>query len=258
MNAKELYEENLDLILRITAVLCEKSRMQQADAEDIQSLVHIKMISAEYKVFRDCKNGKVSRSYLTMIIRNVINDFFRKKDGRYKPSETAMKLGELGLLLEKLIYRLGFTFSDACEFIKTMFKNQGRKQPSTQKLEDIYSQLQPKQKKAIINLNSGQMDIVATCDETAEDAAIDEEQEQQRQVLGRIISTFRNDLSRNDQILVQMRFADDSSISSIARTLGEKRYTVDKRLKALLQDLREEILRQGFSEKDILDILQDF
>ncbi len=53
-----------------------------------------------------------------------------------------------------------------------------------------------------------------------------------------------------------MRFEDSMGISEIARGLNVKRSYVDKRLKRILKQFKEEIRKCGISEDEIVAIIE--
>ena len=115
---RELFEANFDLIRSITAFACRKNRLNPADADEFRSDVDLKFFENDYRVLNDFKGRCALKTFLQTVITNELRDFRDRKWGKFRPSAPATRLGRLGIVIDELLHRDGWTPGEAFEHLR--------------------------------------------------------------------------------------------------------------------------------------------
>ena len=177
----------------------------------------------------------------------------RQQAGRWRPSETARRLGDTAIELEKLTSRSHHTFDEACHIIASNPQNR----LSRNQLYDLYAQLP--QKEASIRPVDDPEEALRTVAAPSAQASESLEQHRLHSVqdkLDLIVGEMRGSLSPEDRLMLKMAFEDDLALSEIARGLGKERAAVDRRIKKILTGFKEQILAKGININDVLDAIR--
>src|SRR5262249_8960179 len=83
------------------------------------SEVKLRLVEREYEVFRKFQHRSSLRTYLTIVIQRIYLDYRNHLWGKWRPSAEAQRLGHVAVRLETLMARDGFTFDQACEYLRT-------------------------------------------------------------------------------------------------------------------------------------------
>lgn len=115
MNVKKYFEKHVNQIDTIVRVTCNKKNITGELAKDFGSYVYEKLLENDCKRIRDFQ-GDYDASwtgYLSVVILRLAIDFTKKHWGRWENSSAARALGEAAMKFETLIYRDGYSFSEA-------------------------------------------------------------------------------------------------------------------------------------------------
>ncbi len=246
MKPENTFETHFAAINSIIGRICYGQKLQSSDFEDIQSYVYERLIEKDYRILREYQSAGHSQSYLLLAIKNIHRDYGRLNLGRWHSSVKAGELGEMGILLEKLLYRRHYSFDEACEIILTISRNQQKTPPSRKKLEAMAVQLKKKPRETIITPGDEVLSILARSKETAADDALQiDELKPKKETFDRITENLKKELTNEDRLILKMKFEDGLPISKIARVLTKKRYYIDQRLKDILHAFKDGIVSQG-------------
>lgn len=226
---EKLLLENLETIERIARQASRKVGMRGADAEDFSSDVKLKLIENDYRVLR--KFGGASRlsTYLHTVIHNLARDVRAKAHGKWRPSAMATKLGTRAQRLEELVYRDGWSSSEAIAILRQ--REVGCAAPIPH--EEILARLPVRQRPVSVPLHEARPHrIRVTHEHQGANANLDRVEELLAQ------------LPKQDLRLVEARFSSDMTIASLAR--HEKRNV--RKLYARLERCLEK-LRAGLDDK---------
>ena len=119
MTPEEQFQSELELIKRVTAWVCARRSLRGADAEDFASTVLERLIENNYAVRAKFQGRSSLKTYLTAVINRFYLDFQVQRFGKWRCSAEARRLGTVAVRLERLLYRDGLTFSEACGVLQT-------------------------------------------------------------------------------------------------------------------------------------------
>lgn len=112
-----LLVESYGRLEAVCRTLAYHKRLDVSEAEDLLSMVNIRLCDSGYRVLRRFRgdSGQLA-GYLERIVRSTfIDGIVRRKKGRFRPSDAARRLGLEAEMLESLIYASGFTVGEAVE-----------------------------------------------------------------------------------------------------------------------------------------------
>jgi len=255
MDPEEFFNNNFELINAITVKVCRKYSFQPADLEDVQSYVCERLVRNDFRIIREEFSQHVSRSYLTVIIRNFVIDCMRSTQGQWRPSEKAKVLGKIAIEMEELLNRQQLSFGEACETILTRCSNRDEIPPTFEELGDIRDKLKIKTRTKTVTPGDDFLETTEPTDPTAEEEYHLNELNILKENIDRIIEEIKEGFSAEDRLVFKLYFESNKTISSIARSLDRKRHQIERLIKRNLQDAKSKLLNAGITIDQIQDIL---
>ena len=249
-NPKAYLVKHLPVIDAAIKVACRRHEILDDQAEEFASHTKLKLIENDYHLIRSFQGKSSFRTYLFTVINRIFIDWLRMMKGRWRPSEYAKRLGQMGIKLEELMARKKLSYQEACYAIKI---NHGVNIDSREfrKLADKISKQ--------LSTNPRQVDIplekINNSESTLKDPVIDKNSQEIREKIVSIIKDVSESLEANDKLILKMHFHDNLGISVISRILKQKRHGVDARLKFILVGFKEKILANGININDARDAI---
>jgi RNA polymerase sigma factor (sigma-70 family) len=253
MNPEQLFLDNLPLIKEVVAQTCRCCNLRKEEAEEFLAEVQDKIMADGYAVLRKFEGKSSLKSYLIIVIKNQMRDLHNHLWGKWRHSEMAKRLGEVAMLLEKLL-RDGYTFNEAVQVLRTNHKVE----MSWQELNQIAAKLPPRTPRrweAEEVLDS----LPSTGDQP--DSGIIEQEKNARRV--RVLAALHKSLKTlpaEDQIILQMRLWSGFPVVKIAKVLKldeKQQKALYKRIENAKEHLRREMERQGIRKEDIEDLFDE-
>ncbi|NQU63108.1 MAG: hypothetical protein HQ517_02330 [SAR324 cluster bacterium] len=252
-----LFEDHLDRINSVISRVCSRRDLSKDEIEDIRSFVHGKLLLKDCKVLRDFDESKISSNYLLVVINNLVRDYFRSEYGRWRSSTKAKALGDTAIRLEELLYRRNYPLESAIETISTETINRGENPPSSEYLMKLADQIKIRQQSVTFSPGDTVLSNLAVSRETAAEALIIKELIPKKKKLDCLLQSLHAELPDEVRLIFKMRFQNNHKISVIARILGRKRPQVERLINNTLAGFKRQILKQGFNQEEILEILEN-
>jgi len=114
MSREQLFVSQLAVIERVIAWVCARRSLRGADAEDFASSVKHRLIEQDYEILAKFEGRSSLKTYLAAVINRLYLDFQVQRFGKWRPSAQARQMGPVALRLERLLFRDGLTFDEAC------------------------------------------------------------------------------------------------------------------------------------------------
>lgn len=228
---------------------------QKADVEELISEVFVRFTKNNYKIICDFGKDVLPTSYIAIIIKNIINDWFRIKCGRWRSSTLARNLGELAIRVEELMYKYQFTLNEVEEIIQTEYRNTNQTAPSRKDLEIIASRLKERLKSVTFNSDECQFDSLAAISSDITDAISQDDLIQKKIEINELIQGVKAKLDENAQLVFNLYFIENHKLSSISKLMGKNRYEVKQIIDKNLELFRQAILEAGFEKSEIFELL---
>jgi len=146
MDAESVFLRNVDLIDRITAVVCRRNRLQPADADDFLSHVRTKLFENDCAILGKFEGRSAMSTYLTTVITRLFYHWRAAILGKWRPSAEAVRLGDKAILLERLLTRDGYSLDAAVREL-----TEGERAVMTRgELDAIHLRLPPRQPRPVL------------------------------------------------------------------------------------------------------------
>jgi len=244
MNARQLFENNLDVIDRAIAQVCRQVRLHGADAEDFASGARLALLANDCAILAKYEGRSSFANYVAIVIRRLfINE--RRMEGRWHASAEAMRRGEAAILLERLIHHDRHSLAEALEITKAKHPDADRRQ-----LEAVAAALPDRlPRPQLVPVIEGYENQFVSRD-TADDRLQAEELGRSSELVCRVVQATLAAMTAQDRVTIRLRFGKGMPVSNIARALGVAQRPLYRRIEALLAQLREALQRAGIAAAD--------
>lgn len=250
MNFSKFLEKKYKLIESCIKVISYNKGLKEEEVEEFKSEVMLKLCENDYKILREYKGKSSFKTYIIVVISRIYIDLLRKKIGRWRASKVAEVYGETGRLIEELIYKKGYSISEAC---KVLSYNYGIK-ISEEEIEEITKNIYPKE-----NINKVDFkeikDSIKSADLYPDKEMEVEEREAKRYAIERIIKEEIEKLSDIDKLIIKLKFESNISTNRISKALGISNFLLKKKIKEIMELLKESVIKRGYDEETIKDLL---
>jgi RNA polymerase sigma factor (sigma-70 family) len=250
MSPKELYLENLRAIERIAAFVGRRNHLTHDELMEFVQEVRVRLLDDDYAVIRKFEGRSSFTTYLTTVITRLFHQYRIEQWGKWRPSAEAKRLGDKAIVLERLVSRDGFTFSEAVQVLTTP----GSSTYSAAELESIYLRLPQRGPRPV--LVSGEVSPdAASVDADAEDRAATSDRARCAQKAMQALDCFIATMPAEDRLILQLRFWEAQKVPDIARRLHLDQKKVYKRLDRLFGAMRTALARAGVDKAQVQMLL---
>jgi len=246
--AQALFLSHLKAIERISWFACSENRLQGADAEDFISCVKLKLIENDYHVIRLWARRSSFPTYITTIIHRIAIDQLVQRHGKWRPSVAASETGGYAVLFERLIYRDRLPPSEAMRRVQSEFV-----EISTAELERLRATLRRRSLRPVEEPIEKSAELAVS--DSAEDYLLDKERARLAGKVSSILSEELLQCSAEDRLIAKWHFCDHCKVSTIARSLKIDQMHLYRRIRRLLDRLRNALADGGISSGDARDLI---
>jgi RNA polymerase sigma factor (sigma-70 family) len=247
MNREELFLSQLAVVERVTAWVCARRGLRGADAEDFLSIVKTRLIENDFEVLARFEGRSSLKTYLTVVVNRLYLDLQVRRFGRWRPSAEARRLGPVALRLERLLYRDGLSFDEACGVLQS----DPRVAQARDELYELSLSLPPR---ASRDRAEGGPEPSMPGPPTIES---DERQALAERTFAIIRRTLA-DLPARDRLFLRLHFESGLSVAQVARALGEDQKRLYRRRDTLLARLRSDLEAGDIGAPDAQELLSSF
>lgn len=249
-DAESIFLAQLGRIERIIASITRRNALTQDQAEDFASWTKVKLIENDYAIIRKFEGRSSISTYLTVVIANLFRDYRVEQWGRWRPSVVAKRLGGVGIRLETLLYRDGYTLDQAIEVLRSA----GISSPSDRELSDMAARLPARVRPVQAD------DTALEHTETAEGADrplwLSEQRREWETARGALERALAS-LPAEDQLVVRLRYWEGFTVAEIARTLRTEQKPLYRRIDRALERLRGMLQADGLDRTAVANFLSD-
>ncbi|MGH7460601.1 MAG: sigma-70 family RNA polymerase sigma factor [Longimicrobiales bacterium] len=238
MNRQDAFLANLDSIERIIVRICRRHLVPDADQDDFGSYAKLRLMEGDYVVFAKFQGRSSLTTYLTVVITNYFRDFRTTRWGRWRPSAEARRQGTIGLRLEALLVRDGYTIRQAI----TVLRSAGGELPDDATLFQLAARLQVHARPREVDAELAEQLIAA---ETTDAPILQEELDDSRRHAAQELRRALETLEPLDQLILRMHYLEGLSLADIARTLHIDQKPLYRRRDACLGQLRSVLEGRG-------------
>jgi RNA polymerase sigma factor (sigma-70 family) len=245
------FVSDLATIERVTAFVSARHHLSTTDAEDFASHVKLKLLENGCAILRKFQGRSSLCTYLTVVIQRLFLDYRVADWGRWRPSAEAKKAGEIGIVLEELLWRDGYAFDHACELILSTYDAA----IDRAELERIAAALPARPRR---RFEGDALLENRPADAPGADALA--ERGDRRAYAQRVSNALKRLVSRaepQDRLILALRFEDGRTVAEIASMLQLAQKPLYRRLERLLDDLRAGLEADGIAASEVMSLLDD-
>ena len=246
MSPKELYIENLRAIERIAAFVARRNHLCHDETLEFIQEVRVRLLDDDYAVIRKFEGRSSFTTYLTTVISRLFHQYRVEQWGKWRPSAEAKRLGDKAIVLERLVSRDGYTFSEAVQVLTTP----GSSQYTVSELESIYLRLPQRGPRPMLVLGDVSPEA-ASVDADAEHRVASRDRARCARRAVQALDCFMATMAPEDRLILQMRFWDGLKVPDIARRLHLDQKKVYKRLDRLFVAMRAALERAGVDHAQV-------
>lgn len=248
---REIYDANLDTVMEVIEFTARRRLLTADEKEDFSSYVHIKLMRNDCAILGKFKGDSTLRTYLVTTVKHLFLDFRIEKWGKWRHSAAAKRLGPVAQKLETLCYRDGFTFSQACQILRTNHKIE----MSDEELSALFVQIPERVSRRFEG--EEKLESVQDSSKTGEDAVLKAERSEAQEGIEEILRNCLKELNTEDRLILRLRFEDGIKIVEIARVVGSEPKILYRRFERLYPPLKRCIESSGISSTKIKEVLRD-
>jgi RNA polymerase sigma factor (sigma-70 family) len=211
-------------------------RLSCDDRDDFFQSVQVKLLETDYEIFRSFQGRSSLRTYLAVVCTRLLLDWRVEQYGRWRPSAAAIRLGEVAILIERLVYRDGHSMEGAIE-VASM------RDPalSTTHIRRIVDALPPRARRQIVPEDALEQISAPVADDPVERL----ERQRAASRVSNILARTINALPAKDRLLILGRYGEGRSVIALARLSGDDPGYLYRRCERVLRDLRRTLAEAG-------------
>jgi RNA polymerase sigma factor (sigma-70 family) len=241
MNREQLFLSQLDVIERVIAWVSSRRGLRGADAEDFASGVKHRLIENDYEILARFEGRSSLKTYLAAVVNRLYLDFQVRRFGKWRPSAQARRLGPVGLRLERLMFRDGLSFDEACGVLQS--------DPGAKETRDaLYAMSQTLAGRMARAVPGAAGTSGGSAAERAERQAL---AERTFSVIGRSLGR----LGARDRIFLRLHLESGFTVAEAARSLGLDQKALYRRRESILKHLRSDLEAEGIGSADAHELL---
>jgi RNA polymerase sigma factor for flagellar operon FliA len=249
MDGQRLFLENLGTIDRVVAAVARRHRLSTHEHDEFRSLVRLRLLEDDARVLRAFEKRSSLATYLTIVISRIFLDFRNQEWGRWRPSAQARRLGEVAVLLDRLMTRDGHLIEEAIEILRTNHKIA----MSDTEIRALWDALPRRHQTTLVGEEAAR-EVSAPDDPASATEFPGHAASGQRvaQALARSLSR----LSSQDRLIVQLQFRHGVGATDLAHHFGMSKATLHRRVNRILAQLRDAFQAEKITPLEIIVLLR--
>jgi RNA polymerase sigma factor (sigma-70 family) len=237
-------QEQLELLTRVVREVTRSRRMTPEDAEDFEQSIQVRLVERDYDIFRRFTGRSSLRTYLTVVVRRLLLDWQNGQYGKWRPTTTALRLGEHAVDLERLMGRDGFTTDEAIEWVRS--RNKALSATYLRRLaESLPSRVRRR--------NVSDEVLIETRGVDFEDPIAARERYGRHARIKSRLALALEQLPMGDRQLLALRYRDRQSVQNLAKLMKTDAKALYRRFDRVLRSLRKDMIEQGVTAATMLD-----
>ncbi len=245
-----LFEEHLDWIDKVAAITCRRNSVWGDEAEDFASWAKMRLIEDDYAVLKKHRGECELKTYLTIVIVRLFQEYARERWGRWRNSAAAERQGQLAKELETLVHRDGYMLAQAGEKLRSS----GRTTASDAELARVLARLPARAPLRPRTVGAEPLDRLSATAQADDPVVCSEHDERRRAVLGAMTCAMER-LEPEDRAILRMNFADGYSVADVARALGLEQKALYRRVERLRLQVRGYLQEAGISADVVRELV---
>lgn len=250
MHATTPFESSLDTIERTIALVCRRSRLRGADAEDFASSVKVALLEDDCAILRKHSGVASLGAYLAVVIDRMLWDGRARTMGRFYASAEATRLGPAAVMLESLVRRDQRPFEQALTILRASFPEVTRE--DAERMLHRLPERAPRPR--FVDLDDVD-DLPLAAPAGADQRALELEQQRLSRQTAQILRDALASLSLEDRTMLRLHYGMSQSIADVSRMMRLPQRPLYRRLERALAQLRAALENAGIDARSLPDLL---
>jgi RNA polymerase sigma factor (sigma-70 family) len=229
-----LLSAHLTTVQEAIRVVCRLQNLATDDADELTSLVYLKLLQGDGAVLRRFRGESSLRTFLIVVVRRILLDSWIARNGKWRPSTDARRLGAVAIELERLVYREGMSLAEAAETVRLSLGIAD----TDDELAFLLSLLPARPMRRFVS--DGTLAGLATAEPDPLDLLMNQAGSSRMTQVKAALAT----LTRDDRRLLSLRFAHNLTVREIALRRGVDAKVLYRRFERMLRQLRTSIAAQ--------------
>jgi len=235
-----LLERCVPLVRRLSFLVARQYRMTRDEAEELQSLVLLKLIENDYGVLRSFRGDSTIATFLAVVMRRTALDVRTAALGKWRPTASVRRAGPTAVALDRLMAMRGVSFDAACQ----IYCSAGGQPVTPDDQRRLRQVVQPRARRRFVDLE-GASEL--SCPAEQEVLAQHRSAAAVTARTARIIRTAMAALPASDRRLLKWRFLQGRNVADIARDFALDQKRLYRRFERILAGLRARLESAGVS-----------
>jgi RNA polymerase sigma factor (sigma-70 family) len=227
LDAAAIVAANLPAVHRAIHFVARQRRLSPDEAEELASDVYLKLLQHDAAALRGFRGESGLGTFLVVVVQRVLLDARIARSGKWRPSASARRLGEVAIALERLVFHDGLCLQEAAAVLRGTH-GIGH---TDDELHFLLSLLPPRARRRMVS--DRELDALAASGPDAEELFQETEMAPVAMVQ-RALAT----LPAEDRRLVELRFHDGLRLVQIARQCGMDERAIYRHFHRVLGGLR--------------------
>jgi RNA polymerase sigma factor (sigma-70 family) len=248
MEAESLFLSHLHVIDRTLEGICRRQGLFGDAADDFCGWARARLIENDYAAIRKFEGRSAFATYLVVVLTRFVLDYNVQRWGRWRSSAEARRLGDVAVHAERLLYRDGYSVSEAASALR----HAGAMTLSDRAFAELAAQIPPRARPR--EVGDGVLAAIAG-PALADDAVRQTEQAAAWARVRDALADALHELDPEDQLILRMRFWDGASVADIARALHCEQKPLYRRIERQLAQLRGRLVDEGVDRATLSELL---
>lgn len=249
LNPRAWLEENVEVICTVAARVARRKRLLDDERDEFLSIFWTHLTRDDCRALRAFRGASGISTYLGCVAERLLLDWRVALWGRWRPSAQARRLGPAAVLFERLMLRDGESSERAREVV---FNSTGSTLPPDFEFEVTCRA--PRRRPRFVELDDLPESRGLAADGDPWTSLVDGYRARRGVEIGRRMAKVIRRLPAADQVLLRMRHEQSLKVSQIATMLKVDQKKLYRRLDALHDDLRADLMRAGVSSGDVREL----
>jgi RNA polymerase sigma factor (sigma-70 family) len=241
--------ENYALVGDVVAFIARRHHLRAGDAEEFGAIANLRLVEDDYGILRKFEGRCTLRTYLIVVLERTYLDWRTSLWGRWRPSAEARHIGALGILLEQLLVRDGYSYSEACEI---MHQKHGVRQ-SDAEIDRVHERLPRRCPRRFVDADEIEHPAAPSSD--ADALVVQGELSHAVQAACAALDASLAELNESDRLLLELRFYENLTVPRIERATNRDHKWLYRRLQTLLADLQRRLESRGIDRSLIAELI---
>ena len=237
-------------VAKAVALVARTCRLSPAEAEDLESDVWVRLLERDTRVLRSFTGRARIGTYLVTIARNLLFDRRNKEWGRWRPSTVARRTGQLGVALDRMLTRDGWSLEAAEQSLKcagVMAKDAS--------VRSLAALLPVRHKRTFVNVDA--LKSLASSLQDHQGTSCGLERASVASDLQTSLTAALSTLSAFDRQLLSWRFGDGMTVAAIAPLARLDARALYRHFDKLLRQLRSQLEAAGVDTNMVRFVTSD-